>query len=44
LAGFEYMVNHPQISKLPGILETPQQTAEDDRRNLAALRKLMQGA
>jgi deoxyribonuclease-4 len=44
LAGFEYMVNHPQISRLPGILETPQQDSEDDRRNLAILRKLVKGA
>jgi deoxyribonuclease-4 len=44
LAGFEYMVNHPQISKIPGILETPQHDAEDDRRNLATLRNLVQGA
>jgi deoxyribonuclease-4 len=44
LAGFEYMVNHPRISKIPGILETPQRDPEDDRRNLATLRKLAQGA
>ncbi len=39
-AGFEYLVNHPQLNKLPGILETPQESAEDDLRNLAALRQL----
>jgi deoxyribonuclease-4 len=41
LAGFEYLVNHPELSKLPGILETPQTTADDDRRNLAVLRGLI---
>jgi deoxyribonuclease-4 len=41
LAGFEYLVNHPELSKLPGILETPQTTLDDDRRNLAALRSLI---
>jgi deoxyribonuclease-4 len=41
LAGFEYLVNHRQLSRLPGILETPQTTADDDRRNLAALRSLI---
>lgn len=41
LEGFEYLVNHPQLAKIPGILETPQVTAEDDLRNLATLRKMV---
>ena len=41
LEGFEYLVNHPQLSKIPGILETPQKTDEDDLRNLATLRKMV---
>jgi deoxyribonuclease-4 len=41
LEGFKYLVNHPELSKLPGILETPQDTPEDDPRNLATLRKLV---
>jgi deoxyribonuclease-4 len=40
-AGFEYLVNHPKLRKLPGILETPQQAADDDHRNLATLRSLI---
>lgn len=44
LDGFRYLVNHPQLSKVPGILETPQQTAGDDCRNLAVLRGLFDGA
>ena len=40
LEGFGYLVNHPQLNKLPGILETPQESEEDDLRNLATLRKL----
>jgi deoxyribonuclease-4 len=42
LKGFKYLVNHPLLCKLPGILETPQDTPLDDPRNLAALRKLME--
>ncbi|MGE5583393.1 MAG: deoxyribonuclease IV [Bacillota bacterium] len=40
LEGFRYLVNHPILNKLPGILETPQTSSEDDRRNLATLRGL----
>lgn len=41
LEGFAFLVNHPQLSELPGILETPQDNPEDDRRNLATLRGLI---
>ncbi len=41
LEGFRYLVNDPQLAKLPGILETPQATEDDDRKNLTTLRKLM---
>jgi deoxyribonuclease-4 len=41
LGGFEYLVNHPELSRLPGILETPQRDPDDDRRNLATLRNLI---
>ncbi len=41
LEGFEYLVNHPQLNKIPGILETPQESEGDDLRNLAALRKMV---
>lgn len=40
LAGFAFIINHPTLSKLPGILETPQQSADDDLKNLSALRTL----
>lgn len=41
LEGFGYLVNHPVLSKLPGILETPQTEPDDDLKNLASLRGLM---
>lgn len=40
IKGFEYLVNHPKLKLLPGILETPQQSTEDDLKNLAVLRQL----
>lgn len=40
LGGFKYLVNHPQLSQIPGILETPQESEEDDLKNLATLRQL----
>lgn len=42
LEGFKYLVNHPQLRRLPGILETPQQQPGDDLRNLALLRGMME--
>ena len=41
LSGFEYLVNNPQLNKLPGILETPQKSEMDDLKNLATLRNLV---
>lgn len=40
LEGFAYLVNHPQLNKLPGILETPQDSEGDDLKNLTTLRQL----
>ncbi len=40
LNGFEYLVNHSQLNKLPGILETPQESDADDLNNLLTLRRL----
>lgn len=40
LNGFKYLINHPKLNQLPGILETPQKNADDDLKNLAALRQL----
>ena len=38
---FNFLVNHAELSKIPGILETPQDLPEDDLKNLRALRELM---
>lgn len=40
LNGFKYLVNHRKLNQLPGILETPQENADDDLKNLAVLRQL----
>ncbi|RMG52501.1 MAG: deoxyribonuclease IV [Acidobacteria bacterium] len=40
LAAFGYLLNHPIIGCLPFILETPKTSDQDDRRNLATLRRL----
>ena len=37
---FGRIVTHPALRGLPGILETPKTTEQDDRRNLAVVRKL----
>jgi deoxyribonuclease-4 len=41
LEGFENLVNHPQLSHLPGIMETPRQDLKDDLRNLKTLKRLV---
>ncbi len=41
LAGFEALLNHPKLSHLPGILETPQHEPGDDQRNLTTLKNLL---
>jgi len=41
LGGFRNLVNHPALSHLPVILETPKKTPEDDPRNLKVLRSLV---
>lgn len=43
LPGFQFLVTHPVLASLPGILETPQKDQDDDRNNLATLRQLMEG-
>src|SRR5262249_6975511 len=43
LAAFRFLVNHPRLGSLPMILETPKRD-DADRRNLAVLRSLRQGA
>jgi len=41
LTGFSWLVNHATLSRVPGILETPQKDDGDDLRNLATLRALI---
>ncbi len=41
LEAFRIMMNHPKLKGIPGILETPKDTPEDDPRNLQTLRKLV---
>lgn len=38
--GFSALLNHPKLKNIPFILETPKETEEDDRRNLAVVREL----
>ncbi|HOJ77513.1 MAG TPA: deoxyribonuclease IV [Bacillota bacterium] len=40
LEGFKYLMNHPVLKEIPGILETPQKDPGDDLKNLATLRNL----
>lgn len=40
-AGLGQIVNHPLLSHLPAILETPRKAAKDDQRNLRAARRLV---
>jgi deoxyribonuclease-4 len=40
-AGFGLIVNHPLLRGLPGIMETPRTSPEDDVRNMKAVRSLV---
>lgn len=42
LEGIKRIVNHPKLSSLPFILETPKKSEEDDMMNLNTVRKLRQ--
>ena len=44
LEAFRRIVNHPSLSELPFILETPKKTEQDDRRNLDTVRTLREPA
>jgi deoxyribonuclease-4 len=39
--GLSNLLNHPDLSTLPLVLETPWESAEQDRRNLAAVRAIL---
>ncbi len=41
LQGFSFLMNHPRLNQLPGILETPQEAPDDDLMNLKTLRQLV---
>lgn len=41
IGGFEFLVKHAVLNKIPGILETPQDSPEDDLKNLRVLRELV---
>jgi deoxyribonuclease IV len=40
LAGFRYLVNHPLLGHLPGIMETPRQDTLEDLKNMKVIRSL----
>jgi deoxyribonuclease-4 len=40
--GFRYLINHPSIRGLPGILETPRKDTVEDLKNMKAIRSLME--
>jgi deoxyribonuclease-4 len=41
LKGFKNIVNHPLLTHLPGIMETPRKDLKDDLRNMRVVRKLI---
>ncbi|MEW6556493.1 MAG: deoxyribonuclease IV [Elusimicrobiota bacterium] len=44
LTGFKTVLNHPELKKLPGIIETPRGNAiSNDKKNLDILRKVSKG-
>lgn len=43
LEGFRYIVNHPLLTRLPGIMETPRMSDKDDISNMKIVRKLSRG-
>ncbi len=40
--GFKRIINHPVLSKLPAIMETPRKSPEDDKMNMKIVRRLAQ--
>jgi len=41
LEGFRHLVNHPSLSHLPGIMETPRKDTVEDLRNMKVIRSLI---
>lgn len=44
LEGFRYLVNHPSLKHLPGIMETPRKDTVEDLMNMKIIRSLVEGA
>jgi len=42
LEGFRNIVNHPLLTHLPGIMETPRKHMKDDLRNMRVMRRLVE--
>jgi deoxyribonuclease-4 len=40
LHGFRYLINHPLIRHLPGIMETPRKDTVEDLKNMEVIRSL----
>jgi deoxyribonuclease-4 len=41
LKGFRYLINHPLLKHLPGIMETPRKDTVEDLKNMEVIRSLM---
>jgi deoxyribonuclease-4 len=41
LKGFRYLINHPLLKHLPGIMETPRTDTVEDLKNMKVIRKLV---
>ena len=39
--GFRYLVNHPSLNHLPGIMETPRKDTVEDLKNMKVIRSLV---
>ncbi len=42
LEGFRYLINHPQLTHLPGIMETPRNDTVEDLKNMKVIRSLLE--
>jgi len=42
LEGFRYLVNHPRLRHLPGIMETPRKDTVEDLKNMEVIRSLVE--
>lgn len=42
LEGFRYMINHPLLRSLPGIMETPRKDTVEDLKNMKVIRSLVE--